>query len=90
MRRLRALFLVLPLAFAPGCVIAADVTPVHGGGYYGGGYGYARPYYAPPLPRYYAPVPVYRPHYAPPPRHWGPPPRHWGHGRGHGRDYRRW
>jgi hypothetical protein len=83
MQRLRALLLVLPLALGTGCAVAADVTPVHGGGYYG----YAQPYYAPPPPRYYAPQPVYRPYYAPP-RYWAPPPRpHWGHGYGHGRHW---
>ncbi|MBU8540095.1 hypothetical protein [Falsiroseomonas tokyonensis] len=84
MRRLRALFLLLPaLVFAPGCVVAADVTPVGGYGY---GYGYAQPYYAPPPPRYYAPRPVYRPYYAPPPRYYGPPRHHggWDRGRHHG------
>jgi hypothetical protein len=82
MRRLRALVLLLPvLLFAPGCVVAADVTPVGGYGY---GYGYAQPYYAPP-PRYYAPRPVYRPYYAPPPRYYAPP-RHYGRGGWGGHD----
>lgn len=86
MRRLRALFVLLPaLLFVPGCVIAADVTPV--GGY---GYGYAQPYYAPPQPRYYAPRQAYRPYYAPAPRYYAPPrhrggwDRGWDHGRQHG------
>ncbi len=99
MRRLRALFLLLPvLLFAPGCVVAADITPVGGYGY---GYGYAQPYYAPPPPRYYAPRPVYRPYYAPAPRYYAPPRhhyrhggwdrgRHYGHGRGHDRGGRHW
>lgn len=98
MRRLRALFLLLPaLIFAPGCVVAGGVTPV--GGY---GYGYAQPYYA-PAPSYYAPRPVYRPYappppryYAPPPpryvppvRHYAPPPRHWSPPRHHGGNWGR-
>lgn len=92
MGRLRLLLLALPLALAPGCVVAGDVTPVGGYGY-SYGYGYGRPYYAPP-PRWYAPAPVYRPYYPSPRPHWGhhwrPPhhgqgPRHWrGHGHGHG------
>lgn len=88
MRRLRALFLLLPvLLFAPGCVVAADVTPVGGYGY---GYGYAQPYYAPPPPpRYYAPRPVYRPYYAPAPRYYAPPRHHggWDRGRDRGRQH---
>ncbi|MGK7871418.1 hypothetical protein [Falsiroseomonas sp. E2-1-a20] len=85
MRCLRALVLLLPvLLFAPGCIVAADVTSV-------GGYGYAQPYYAPPPPRYYAPRPVYRPYYAPAPRYYAPPRyyshRSWGgHDRGRGYD----
>lgn len=82
MRRLRALFLLLPLAIAPGCVVAASP-----------GYGYSQPYYAPapryyaPAPRFVAPRPVYRPYYAPRPHagyggghgrgHWGGDRRHW-------------
>ena len=99
MRRLRTLFLLLPvLLFAPGCVVAGDVVPVGGYGY---GYGYAQPYYAPPPPpRYYAPRPVYRPYYAPAPRYYAPPPRyrggydrgrhhsHRGHGGGDRRHWR--
>ncbi len=99
MRKLRLLSLLLPLALAPGCVVAGDAYPVQGHAYYGG-YGYApRPYYA-PRPTYYAQPPVryYAPplrHYAPPARFYAPPPRwreppraHWDHGRGRG-DWRR-
>jgi hypothetical protein len=89
MRRLRTLFLALPLALAAGGAMAgSDIQPVGGYGYgYGGGYGYGRPYYAPPPPpRHWGPAPVYRP-YGPPPRpywggpHWRPQP-HWRHRHG--------
>jgi len=83
MRSLRSLLLILPLAFAPGCVIAGGVTPVNS--YYGSGYGYAAPhYYAAPPPRFYAPQPVFRPYYQAPRGSWG-----YGGGRGYGQGYGR-
>jgi hypothetical protein len=73
MRRLRALFLLLPLAIAPGCVVSGPP------GYYGHGY-------AAPAPRYYAPRPVYRPYAYTPRPHGGYGGGHWrGHDRRHWR-----